>query len=187
MTAAARLVALLRGVNVGGHHKLAMADLRTALTAAGCVDVATYIQSGNAALTLPQGRFADPATWLAEIVSHAAGFDVPVVVRTADELERVVAGNPYPVSDGKLVHAAFFPTAAAAAAYADIDVDAFLPEHLTLSGNTVYLSLPSGAGRSPLAAELDRNTRRRHIDPGTSRNWNTVTKLCELARNGGTP
>jgi uncharacterized protein (DUF1697 family) len=175
-----RLAALLRGINVGGNHPLSMRDLRAALGEAGCTDVVTYIQSGNVVFTPPPRLRIDPATWLTDVVSAAAGFDVPVVVRTAAELERIVAENPYPVTDPKLVHAAFFREPERAAAYVDIDLEAFEPEHLTVAGGTVYLWLPRGAGRSPMVTALDRRTRRQRLDPGTIRNWNTVIKVHEL-------
>ena len=69
-----------------------MADLRSALEAAGCTDVATYIQSGNAVIDLPAGTATDPAAWLERVISEAAGFDVPVIVRTADQLRDVATG-----------------------------------------------------------------------------------------------
>lgn len=177
--AGTRLVALLRGINVGGHHKLTMADLRAALVAAGCSDVVTYIQSGNVVLRSPP-RLRDPASWLTDVISTAAGFAVPVVVRTAAELDRVLAENPYPVNDPKLVHAAFFRDRRAAAAYADVEVGTFEPEHLAVIDKTVILWLPNGVGRSPLVSELERHARRERIDLGTLRNWNTVAKVHEL-------
>ncbi|HUC32236.1 MAG TPA: DUF1697 domain-containing protein, partial [Ilumatobacteraceae bacterium] len=102
-----RIVALLRGVNVGG-RKLPMAALRAGLEAAGCADVATYIQSGNVVLTLPPKR---SDKWLAATISELAGFDVAVVTRTAKELASTVARNPYPDASGTKLHVVFYDVA----------------------------------------------------------------------------
>jgi uncharacterized protein (DUF1697 family) len=89
----ARTVVLLRGVNVGG-RSLPMASLRAVLESAGCSDVVTYVQSGNVVLSPPAPAPENLPAWLERVVSDAAGFDVPVVLRTPAALERTVARNP---------------------------------------------------------------------------------------------
>ena len=78
-------VVLLRGINVGGRHSLAMAEVREALGGAGFTDVATYIQSGNIVLgsRLEASRVADRVQGVLE---ELAGFPVPTVVLGAPEL-----------------------------------------------------------------------------------------------------
>ncbi|HZE65241.1 MAG TPA: DUF1697 domain-containing protein, partial [Sporichthyaceae bacterium] len=103
-----RCAVLLRGVNVGGHGKLAMADFRAAIEAAGFTDVATYLNSGNATLSAP-GRAA-PAKVAAAIGAQLEadlGRPVGVLVRTHAQLIAVAAGNPYPAEHPKWLHVLF--------------------------------------------------------------------------------
>lgn len=183
-----RWVALMRGVNIG-RRRLAMADLRSALEAAGCSDVATYVQSGNAVADVPAAAgttASSVASWLEGIIGAAAGFDVPVVVRTGAQLAEVVAANPYPGAAGKALHVVFYrpgpsPGAVAEQAMAGIDPAAFAPESCTARGDDLYLYLPGGMGRSALAKAGDAAARRQPGLLGTARNWNTVTSLAAIA------
>src|SRR4051795_13619494 len=91
----ARFVALLRGINVGGHRKVPMARLREVLEAAGFEDVATYVQSGNVVLTAPARRAAARVGRDIEAAIEAGfGFPVDVVVRTRDAHGELVAEDP---------------------------------------------------------------------------------------------
>lgn len=173
----ARVVALLRGVNIG-KRQLPMAALREGLTAAGCRDVATYVQSGNVVLTPPSGP-GELEAWLAEVIGGIAGFDVPVVVRTADELAAVVERNPYPDAGGTRLHVVFCSPHAPADLLDVVDVAAASPEHATVVGGDLYLHLPDGMGRARLPVLIERGTKRSGI-VGTSRNWNTVERLLAM-------
>lgn len=177
-----RTVVLLRGVNVGG-HRLAMPVLREVLESTGCSEVVTYIQSGNAVVTPPSPESDGLAGILSEAVSTAAGYDVPVVLRTKAEMAGVVAGNPYPDVEGKQLHVVFHADAPTSAIFDRIDLRSFLPEECTLIGRDLYLYLPNGMGRSTLPAALEKAGRRANVTPGTARNWNTVLKLLELAQS----
>jgi uncharacterized protein (DUF1697 family) len=168
---------LLRGVNVGGHGKLAMADFRTALEAAGYTDVATYLNSGNATLTAP-GRAA-PAT-VSKAVAAELGkvADKPpgVLVRSHAQLAKVVAGNPYPDDDPTWLHVLFCdpdPVKNAAVPAEKLGPDAF-----TLGPGCAYLHFVTSPGRSRLAELV---TRAALPDGGlaTARNWNTVLALAD--------
>jgi uncharacterized protein (DUF1697 family) len=178
-----RAIALLRGVNVGG-RTLSMAALRDALTDAGCTDVVTYIQSGNLVLTSPKRARGDLRTRLEQIVTEVAGYDVPVVLRTRAELDRTVANCPYPGAGGKELHVVFFVEAPPKRFIGGVDLASFAPEHCTLVGRDLYLNLPNGMGRAKLPPALDKAGRK--LEPpavGTARNWNTVLKLAELAKD----
>lgn len=183
-----RWVALMRGVNIG-RRRLAMVDLRRELEVAGCTDVSTYLQSGNAVVSVPPEAGTTPdavAAWLEEVIGAAAGFAVPVVVRTGVELAAVVAANPYPGAGGTALHVIFYrpgpsPGPVADQATARFDVAAFAPEGCTPRGNDLYLHLPGGMGRSTLAKAVDAATRRKPALMGTARNWNTVTELAAMA------
>jgi uncharacterized protein (DUF1697 family) len=173
----ARVIALLRGVNVGG-RKLAMSDLRALCEEAGCEDVTTYIQSGNVVFTHKGGTSDTLRADLERRIKAVAGYESPVMLRTAKELDTVVRGNPYKKATGTTLHVAFLGSKPGAKALDGIDLTKFEPEELTIKGRDVYLHLPNGMGRSELAKVLPRLK-----VPMTVRNWNTVLKLQELANS----
>ena len=173
-----RVVALLRGVNLGGSRKLAMADLRAAVASLGHTDVETYLQSGNVVFT-PRGR--PTGETISAAIGEATGLDTKVLLRTGKQMAAVVRANPYPVDDPTKVVVTFLASRADAKALADIDVASFAPEALTVHGSEVYLHLPGGQGRSKLAAALAKVK-----TPGaawaTTRNWRTVEALAAMTR-----
>jgi uncharacterized protein (DUF1697 family) len=182
-------IALLRGINVGGKSKLAMADLRQAVSALGHTEVATYIQSGNLVFTPAPG--SDPATLAADLehaIAALGGVSPRVVVLTREQLARVVRDNPYPdEANPRAVHAIFLadkPAPELATVVADAQRRAAgkgSRDTATLVGRTLFLHTPDGLGRSKLAAELTAGSAR-DGSVGTARNWATVTKLLAMCQ-----
>ena len=171
----ARIVALLRGVNIG-KRQLPMAGLHSSLEAAGCTDVATNVQSGNVVLSPPKAAGKDIADWLGRVIGELAGFEVRVVVRTKTQMAKAVAANPYPQAGGTTLHVVFCsakPPAITA------DLHAVAPEHATVVGSDVYLHLPNGMGRAKLPELVEKELERAGL-VGTARNWNTVEKLLAM-------
>jgi uncharacterized protein (DUF1697 family) len=173
----ARQIALLRGINLGSRNRVSMPDLRAALEAAGFKDVSTLVQSGNVLLTSAK----KPATVEREVAAVVSGLgvDCPVVVRTRDELAGVIERNPIPdgPSTPKLFQVTFFSDEPDAAAVADLASKDFGNERVEVIGREAYAWHPDGVQKSKLARELSKGLR----GGGTARNWNTVTKLLELA------
>jgi uncharacterized protein (DUF1697 family) len=176
-------VALLRGINLAGRNRVAMADLRAVAESLGHTDVATYIQSGNVVFTA--GSRAGHAKLAAAFeAAIAASLDVAprVVVVGADELAAIAEADPYRAqADPKRVHIAFHPeklpreaVAAVQAAQAAAAAKGSRDE-ATVIGRALYLHTPDGAGRSVLAALLARRD-----DGGTMRNRTTVSKLVAM-------
>jgi uncharacterized protein (DUF1697 family) len=159
-----RVVALLRGVNLGPSRTLKMSGLRAAVESLGHTDVETYLQSGNVVFT-PKGRPDGDAVRAA--IKDTAGLDTNVLIRTGKEMQAIVGANPYPVDDPTKVVVTFLASAADAKAVRALDVESFAPEELTVHGTEVYLHLPGGQGRSKLAA-------------ATTRNWRTVEALAAM-------
>jgi uncharacterized protein (DUF1697 family) len=180
-------IALLRGINLGGRNKVAMADLRRVVGSLGHTEVATYIQSGNVVFTPAAG--GTPAALAAELeraISDALDVSPRVVVLTRDELARVVRDNPYPEErNPRAVHAIFLagePGAELAGAVADAQRQAAgkgSRDTAELVGRTLFLHTPDGFGRSELAAALVSRAGRGDTT-GTARNWATVTKLLAM-------
>ena len=98
---------MLRGINLGGRHRVPMAELRTLLTDAGYEDVRTYVQSGNIVLGSP-AKPAEVERDLQALISERFGFDVPVVVRNRTQLKRVIARLRCRACRGRPAGAAIF-------------------------------------------------------------------------------
>ena len=174
----ARQIALLRGINLASRNRVSMPDLRTALGAAGYEDVATLVQSGNIVLTSSK----KPKTLereISELVLDEFGVTAATVVRTRDELAEVIERNPMPdgPSTPKLFQVTFFSVEPDAARVAQLLEQDFGEERIAVVGREAYAWHPGGIHKSKLARELGKGLR----GDGTARNWNTVTKLLELA------
>jgi len=188
-------VALLRGINVGGRNKVAMADLRAMVSDLGFADVSTYIQSGNVLLsaggadetqTAPTAHEADNdaiALAIAGGLSASFGLGVEVVVLSRDELAAVISHNPYPgEANPKFLHAVFLaaePSPGRLDRVAEVQASVRAAkggrDSVTAVGRVLYLHTPDGFGTSELAKALARLP-----GGGTARNWATTLKLLEL-------
>jgi uncharacterized protein (DUF1697 family) len=177
--AVAKQIVLLRGVNVGGRNKLPMPALRVALEGAGMREVATYVQSGN--VVLEDAATGDELARRCEaLIADRFGLQVAVVVRTREQLTRVVRRDPLgEVADQpKLYQVSFCAAKPSKEALDKVATRAAEGERIVAHGSEIYAWFPHGVGRSRLAAQLAKQ------DLGvvaTARNWTTVTKLLELA------
>jgi uncharacterized protein (DUF1697 family) len=179
-----RYLALLRGINVGGHNKVAMADLRDLAAALGLADATTYIQSGNLMFSCAEADAAELADMLEGEIASRLGVRPAVVVLSRGELKQVIADNPFPhETNPKCLHAVFLRdevgpdrTVAVAAAVRQART-AGSRDDAAAVGRTLFLHTPDGFGRSELAAQLARSSVQA---TGTARNWATVTKLMGM-------
>ncbi|CAN5872134.1 DUF1697 domain-containing protein [soil metagenome] len=175
-----RVVALLRGVNLGKHKKVNMADLRAALTEDGLTDVATYLQSGNALFATEEADRDTLRSRVEKVIEGRFGFHVPVMTRTAEEMETVVAANPYAPqaeADPTHVHAMFLSTMPPAEVWSRIEPERVVPDEFTVGDDVVYMHLPDGMGRARLPVAIDKAKLGVVV---TTRNWRTVTALLDL-------
>jgi len=172
----ARQVALLRAINLGPARRIAMGDLR-ALLVAGYADVSTHIASGNVLLSSDLAP-PDLARELERLIAGRFGFEVPVVVRTRDELAAIVASDPlaHVATDPRRYQVSFLERPPDAATASRIEAAAVEPEAVALAGREIFAWHPNGIVRSPLARALGERSL-----GATARNWRTVMKLLELA------
>jgi uncharacterized protein (DUF1697 family) len=183
-------VALLRGINLAGHNKVPMTELRSVCAHLGLADVATYIQSGNVVFS---STVVDTAALTGEIeraIAAAFGFEVPVVLRSSEQLSDVMQANPF-IAAGR--EAAVLSVGFLAGVPGPERVTVLLAHPLAspppggdefaVRGQEVFLHHPNGYGRSKLTTSyFDRQL-------GTSmtvRNWRTVTTLAEMTAGLGT-
>ena len=175
----ARHVVLLKGINVGRHKQIAMADLRALLTDAGLDDVRTHLRSGNAVFSSPDTDTDALATMIESRIAATLGMTVPCLVRSRQEIEAVVSGNPLQdvATDGSKLMAHFLSEAPHPDRLAVHDPRLLDPGHVELGDRVIYQWCPEGLLAAPPAGTLAE----RHLGVTvTARNWNTVTKLAEL-------
>lgn len=168
---------LLRGINVGKHRRLPMPALRDALAAAGYTGVQTYVQSGNVVLDA-EGPDEALAAELSALIEREFGFDVPVVVRTRDEIAAVVEDNPLRgVADvPKLQHVLFLAEPLDPARAEEVAGLAMAPEQVVVREREIHAWYPDGMQNSKLARSLAGTK----LGVATDRNWATVLKLLEM-------
>jgi uncharacterized protein (DUF1697 family) len=176
-------VALLRGINVGGHKKVPMAELRALLTELGHSDARTYLQSGNAVFTSALGDEKALAAQLRQAIEDHFGFGADVLVRDHAYLKAVADACPFPAAslEGRQLHVTYFSQPVTASHLAPLDAARYLPEEFRFGDRCLYLYAPNGLGRSKLAEALAKSTPTKGVF-ATSRNWNTVVKLVELTQ-----
>jgi len=174
-------IALLRGINLGARRRVAMADLRDLIETDGHSDVRTLLQSGNAVF-VPATPPAQTASSLERAIARELGFEVRVLIRTRSELGKVVAANPLGdvATDPKKLIVTFLSAKPRKAALSDVDRADYEPERFELRGREIYSWHPGGTQPS----KLTKNFADERLGvTTTARNWNTVTKLLELAKD----
>ena len=170
-------IALIRGINVGGNKKVKMADLKLSCEDLGLRDVRTLLQSGNVVFRTTRSDRAK----LAKDIEGVLGVEAKVILRNAAELRAAIAANPMPDAAQRepshyvIVFLSDKPTAAAMQSLRDAYKG---PEPMQLHGAELYIDYGSGMGTSKLTITL---IERKLGATGTARNWNTITKLAELA------
>ena len=169
--------ALLRGINVGGNKKIAMAGLREMVAALGLEKPRTLLQSGNLVFETK----AQPAAKLEKMLESATAAKLKVecsyLVRTEVEWAAIMAANPYPAmakDDPSHLAVTFCRETPDAAALATLSAEIRDQEHLTAVGRELFVCYPHGMGESKLAIALSKNKLGTIC---TARNWNTVLKI----------
>lgn len=172
-------IALLRGINVGGHNKIKMAELKSLLEGMGMHKVKTYIQSGN--VLFESNEEAEKLSRkMGEEIHQTFGFPVPVILRTAEEYEGIIRDCPYStesLNEGESVQIAFLggiPSQEGIDYLQNFDSD---KDECRVMGNEVYLFFRQSIRDSKLATQLSKLG-----VPATVRNWNTVMKLDTMAK-----
>jgi uncharacterized protein (DUF1697 family) len=175
-------IALLRAINVGGRTRLAMADLKKAFAALGHEDARTILQTGNVIFRskVAAGKLERQ---LEEALDDTVGLKTALILRTAAQWEALIAANPYPdFAKNDPSHLLVMPLKEKPAAGALDALRAAIRgrETVELMGRDLYITYPDGIGRSRLTNALIEKTLGAR---GTGRNWRTVLKIAEAARD----
>lgn len=174
----------MRGINVGGHNILPMADLRNHFESLELTNVRTYIQSGNvvfdAAATTPSAL----AKRIDERIEQQHGFRPRVLILSREDFLAAIEMNPYPeaASDPRTLHFFFLAEPAADPDLQALDEARSPTENYKLTDRVFYLHAPDGIGRSKLAANVEKHLR----VVATARNYRTVDRLVSMATQSET-
>jgi uncharacterized protein (DUF1697 family) len=176
-----RWIALLRGVNVGGGNKIAMPALRQSCEGSGFERVGTYIQSGNIVFEANGDETSVTAT-LRKLLADEHDLKVPVVVRTAKQMDRLADSHPGLQAgvDPRYLHIVFLDKRVEQADAKGVDPARFDPDTFEVDGREIYVTYPNGSGRSKLTIEVFEKA---FGVTATARNLNTVRALITLARS----
>lgn len=172
-------VALLRGVNVGKAKRVPMAEMRDVLAGLGCTNVMTLLNSGNAVFKSAARSASACAAAIARALAGRFGFDVPVVVKSAHDLDAILTGNPlrFTVADHSRLLVVFAQGAEQLANLRRIESLVVSPEQFAVGSHAAYLLCANGLLASKAGAALLGK-------PGqvvTTRNWATLLRLHALA------
>lgn len=174
-------IALLRGINVGGHNSVAMADLRCFVEELGFGDVRTLLQTGNIVFTGTARTAAALERTLETESAKRLDLHAAYMIRTPKELASAIGDNPFPkeaaADPGHLI-VMFLKNAPSPAAVKSLQAAIKGPELICAIRNQLYIVYPAGIGESRLTIKLIEDKLR---TLGTGRNWNTIQKLAALA------
>jgi uncharacterized protein (DUF1697 family) len=175
------LISMLRGVNLGPHNKIKMDDLRALYESLKLHEVRTYVLSGNVIFKTKEKNIAALAKKIEDAIERKFGFRPPVILRTPAELRQAIAASPFAkrrdIVPSKLLLTFLLADPGPEANAALLKFKSF-PEELHLKGRELYIYFPNGAGRS----KLPWSSVEKWLGiTGTARNWNSVTKMLEIA------
>ena len=175
------IIFMLRGVNVGGHNKIKMDALRALYESLKLRHAQTYVQSGIVIFRTDERDIARLTKRIEDGIEGKFGFRPDVILRTAAEMRGVIAKNPFAkrrgIEPSKLL-VSFLASDPGEEAREKVRQMKCDPEELRIERRELYIHFPNGIGRSKLSwAALDKALK----TPGTGRNWNSVTKMMEIA------
>lgn len=174
-------ISILRGINVSGQKKILMQDLKVLYENLGFEKVTTYIQSGNVIFQSNESLSTEFAKKIEEAVAEKYKFNVPVIVRKADEMQKVVESNPFlneQMIDVNKLHVTFLSETPSQENLKKISVADFFPDRFIIEGKEVFLYIPEAYGTTKLSNTFFENKLK---VSATTRNWKTVNKLAEMA------
>ena len=174
-------ISMLRGVNIGGHHKIKMEALRALYESLGFQNPQSLIQSGNVVFRTKETDSARLSARISNAIEEKFGFRPPVLLRTTGELRKVIAANPFAGRkslDPSKLAVSFLGVGPDSETCNKLQAMECAPEELRVQGSELYIYFPNGMARPKLSMpKVERIVK----TACTARNWNTVQKLLEMA------
>jgi len=176
-----RYIAILRGINVGANRKVPMAELKTLCTKLGLINVQTYIQSGNILFELAKTESVSILQDRLHLAfSETFGFDIPVIIRTAEEMVESIIRNPFLTEsdvDIERLHLTILKEEPSPELVNNVKELKFLPDRFEIIGKEVFIYCENGYGRTKITNDFFEKKLK---IPASTRNWKTVMKLNEM-------
>jgi uncharacterized protein (DUF1697 family) len=176
-------IAMLRGINVGGHKRIKMDKLRSSFEAMGFESVKTYIQSGNVVFKTKKISPAMLSKKIEEKILSDFGFAVSVITRSSDEIETAIGDNPFlrePGIDPEKLHVMFLSASPSPAALQQLIALTAKPDRCHCTGKEIYFYFPNGVSQSVL---MKKPVDRILAVVTTTRNWKTVNTLRQMCQD----
>jgi uncharacterized protein (DUF1697 family) len=177
------IICMLRGVNVGGHNKIKMEVLRSLCESLQCKNAQTCLQSGNVVFRTRERNLTALSRRMETAIENKLGFRPDVILRTIPELRHAIQRNPFakrPGLEPSRLAVTFLAEDPGKEARENVRKIKMHPEELRIEGREMYIYFPNGMARPSFSLSVLERTLK---TPGTSRNWNTVGKLLELAES----
>ena len=169
---------------MAGHNKIKMTDLADLYKELGFNDAETFIQSGNVIFTSSSGMSVlDISISLEETIRQKYNFNIPVIIRTTAEMQKLMQLNPFLAEDNfdpsKMAVIFLCEQPSEAQIQKVINID-YPPDKFKIIGSEIFIYCPNGFGRTKLYTNFFENKMK---IKGTGRNWNTINKILEIAEN----
>lgn len=174
-------ITILRGINVSGHKKIIMNDLKVLLSTLGFENIRTYIQSGNVIFQAAKANTEKLAAAIEKDIKTKYEFEVPVLVLTQTDLKTVIDDNPFLKEKGTVpdkLHITFLADTPEQENIEKLSAANYEPDKFKIKNKAVYIYCPNGYGNTKLTNTFFENKLK---VTATTRNWKTVNTLAELA------
>jgi uncharacterized protein (DUF1697 family) len=171
-------ISMLRGINVSGQKKIRMADLKFVYETQGFGNVQTYVQSGNVVFESDEEHVAKLRQSIEAQIETAFGFSVPVLIRTADDFERIIESHPFKYEEPIRVLVTFLYEHPEQSKLDDLNGYKDKVDHFAIGEQEIFLFCPGGYGKTKLSNTFFE----KQLDVvATTRNWKSVNALYEMA------
>lgn len=172
-------ISILRGINVSGQKKILMADLTELYKSLKFKNIVTYIQSGNVVFNTSIKSYNEISAKIFKAIFKKYGFEIPVLVRTIAEIEKVIVENPFKSESEERLYVTFLDQMPVKENIGKLKTIDFPPDKFILNDKTIYLHCLS-YGNTKLSNNFFENKLK---VTATTRNWKTVNKLAEIAKD----
>lgn len=174
-------ISLLRGINVSGQKPVRMADLKNLYQSLGLENVRTYVQSGNVLFESPEQDTEKLGKAIEKEIEKTFGFSVPVLIRSAADLRRILDNHPYKEEDPNRVLVTFLYAPPEQSKLDDLSHYEDKVDQFAIGELEIYLFCPGGYGKTRLSNSFFE---KKLSVLATTRNWKTVNKLYEMGSAG---
>lgn len=171
-------IALLKGINVGGHKKIPMAELRSVLTNIGLDKVQTYIQSGNVIFQSSINNLELLEKDIQNSILDHFSFEVPVIVKTMDDLSRILKKCPFSEDKKVLSYFVLLNKIPKPSLINEVSEKTYPNDEFVILNDCIYLYCEKGYGKSKF--NLNYFEQKLNVN-ATARNYKTMIKLLSLS------